>query len=111
KVLAHGLRPRPVVDAQKGVVGKLEADPGGGELAGQPAMSVAIELQAERTPSRDAQIDQAQLGVDEVEVIMQAFTGSRAQESAMGLLAVPGLVGGTSFHRRNEMTPDGSVSA
>src|SRR5258707_7398129 len=48
-------------------------------------MSVAIELQAERTPSRDAQIDQAQLGVDEVEVIMQAFTGSRAQESAMGL--------------------------
>jgi hypothetical protein len=38
--------------AQKGVVGKLETDAGGGELAGQPAMSVAIELQAERTPSR-----------------------------------------------------------
>ena len=36
-------------------------------------MSVAIELQAERAPSRHAQIDQAQLGVDEVEVIMQAF--------------------------------------
>jgi hypothetical protein len=36
-------------------------------------MSVAIELQEERAPSRHAQIDQAQLGVDEVEVIMQAF--------------------------------------
>jgi len=33
----------------------------------------AIELEAERTPGRHAQIDQAQLGVDEVEVIMQAF--------------------------------------
>ena len=29
---------------------------------------------------RHAQIDQAELGVDEVEVIMQAFTGSGAQE-------------------------------
>jgi len=110
-VVGQGLRPLPVVDAQKGVVGKLEADPGGGELAGQPAMSVAIELQAERTPSRDAQIDQAQLGVDEVEVIMQAFTGSRAQESAMGLLAVPGLVGGTGFHRRDDMHQAGMVAA
>ena len=38
------------VDAQKGVVGKGETDAGGGELAGQPAMPVAIELEAERTP-------------------------------------------------------------
>src|SRR5215813_5714992 len=94
-LIGQGLRPLPVVDAHKGVVGKREADPGSGELAGEPAVPVAIELQAERTPGRDAQIDQAQLGVDEVEVIMQALTGSRAQESAMGLLAVPGLVGGT----------------
>src|SRR5262249_27504156 len=74
-------------------------------------MPVAIELQAERTPGRDAQIDQAQLGVDEVEVIVQAFTGSRAQESAMGLLAVPGLVGGTGFHRRDDMHQAGMVAA
>ena len=44
EVVGQCLRPLPVVDAQKGVVGKLEADPGGGELTGQPAMSVAIEL-------------------------------------------------------------------
>src|SRR5262249_742964 len=91
EVGGQGLRALPVVNAQKGVVDKLEADPSGSELAGQPAMSVAIELQAERTPSRHAHIDQAQLGVDEVEVIVQAFTGSRAQESAMGLFAMPGL--------------------
>src|ERR1700751_6144701 len=74
-------------------------------------MSVAIELQAERTPSRDAQIDQDQLGVDEVEEIMQAFTGSRAQESAMGLLAVPGLGGGTDFLLREGIHRAGMDSA
>ena len=34
KAIGEGLRPRPVVDVQKGVVGKREADPGSGELAG-----------------------------------------------------------------------------
>ena len=110
-MVGQGLRALPVVNAQKGVVDKLEADPSGSELAGQPAMSVAIELQAERTPSRHAHIDQAQLGVDEVEVIVQAFTGSRAQESAMGLFAMPGLVGGTRFHRRDDMHQAGMVAA
>src|SRR3974377_1016541 len=42
---------------------------------------------------------------------MQALTGSRAQESAMGLLAVPGLVGGTGFHRRDDMHQAGMVAA
>src|SRR5215469_10256808 len=42
---------------------------------------------------------------------MQALTGSRAQESAIGLLAVPGLVGGTGFHRRDDMHQAGMVTA
>ena len=54
--VGEGLRTLPVVDAQKGVVGKGETDAGGGELAGQPAMPIAparpiaIELQTERAP-------------------------------------------------------------
>src|SRR5215472_1839395 len=111
EVVGQCLRPLPVVDAQKGVVGQLEADAGGGELASQPAMSVAIELETERTPGGNAQIDQAQVGVDEVEVIMQAFTGRRAQERAMGLLAMPGLVSGAGFHRRDDMHQAGMVAA
>ena len=51
EVVGEGLRPLPVVDAQKGVVSKCEADPGGGEFSGQPAVSVAIELRAEWTPA------------------------------------------------------------
>ncbi|HEX3413451.1 MAG TPA: hypothetical protein VHT00_17185, partial [Stellaceae bacterium] len=45
-----GLRALPVVNPQKGVVSKGETDAGGSELAGQPAMPIAIELQTERAP-------------------------------------------------------------
>ncbi len=51
EAIGKGLRALPIVDAQESVVGQGETDPGGGELAGQPAMPVAIELEAERTPS------------------------------------------------------------
>jgi len=50
EAIGEGLRARPVVDVQEGVVGSSETDPGGGELAGQPAMPVAIELEAKRAP-------------------------------------------------------------
>jgi hypothetical protein len=73
-------------------------------------MSVAIELQAERAPSRHPQIDQAQLRVDEVEVIMQAFAAVRPQEGAMRAFVVPGLVAVTGFHRRDEMHQAGMVA-
>jgi hypothetical protein len=33
ELIGKGLRPRPVIDAQKGVVGESEADASGGELA------------------------------------------------------------------------------
>ena len=48
--VGEGLRALPVVDVQEGVVGKGETDPGSGELPGQPAMPIAIELQTERAP-------------------------------------------------------------
>ena len=74
-------------------------------------MPVAIELEAERTPCRHAQIDQAQLGVDEVEVVVQALAGIRPQEGAMRLFVVPGLVGIAGFHRRDDMDQAGMVAA
>ena len=111
EAIGKGLCAPPVVDAQEGVVGKGETDPGGGELAGQPAMPVAIELEAERTPCRHAQIDQAQFGVDEVEVVVQAFAGIRPQEGAMRLFVVPGLIGVAGFHRRDDMDQAGMVAA
>ena len=56
---------RPVVDAHEGIVGHGVADALRGQLARQPAMAVAVELQAERRPGRHAQIDQSEVGVHE----------------------------------------------
>src|SRR5437588_8404627 len=73
-------------------------------------MPIAIELQTERAPGRHAEIDQAQLGVDEVKVVMQAFASIRPQEGAMGVLVMPGLVGVAGFHRRDDMHQAGTVA-
>jgi hypothetical protein len=59
----------PVVDPGEGVVGQAVADAFGGELPGQPAMAVAVELQPERAPGGDAQMDQPECGVDEIEIV------------------------------------------
>jgi hypothetical protein len=56
-------------------------------------MAIAVELQAERTPSRHAQINQSEFGIDEVEVIVETLAAVGAQEGSVRLLAVPGLVG------------------
>ena len=60
---------------------------------------------------RHAQIDQAQLGVHEVEVVMEAFAGIRPQEGAVRLLVVPGLVAVAGFHCRDDMDQAGMVAA
>jgi hypothetical protein len=111
ELIGQGLRPLPVVDAQKRVVSEGEADAGGGELARQPAMAIAIELQAKRTPSRHAQINQAEFSVDEVEVVMQTFAAVRPQEGAMGAFVVPGLIAVAGFHCRDDMHQAGMVAA
>jgi hypothetical protein len=72
-------------------------------------MAIAVELQPERTPSRHAQIDQPELGIDEVEVVVQALAAVRAQEGLMRLLIVPGLVGITRLHRRDDMHQPGMI--
>src|SRR6516165_1772970 len=92
---------------RKALSARVKPIPRGGELAGQPAMAVAIKLEAERTPGRHPQIDQTQVDVHEVEVVMQAFAGVRPQEGAMRVLVVPRLVAVAGFHRRDNMDQAG----
>ena len=73
------------------------------QLARQPAVAVAVELQAERRPGRHAQIDQAEFGVHEVEVVVQALAAVRPDEGLVRLLVVPGLVGVAGFHGRDDV--------
>jgi hypothetical protein len=58
-----GLR---VGDGDKGVVGLLEGDAGGGQLTRQPGVAVEVDLQAKRCPGGYAQVAQAELRIDEV---------------------------------------------
>ena len=86
----QSLRPIPVADLGKGVVEKPEGDALGAELVGQPGMSVAIELQPERHPGGHAQVAEPELGVDEVEIVVQALGFPAPQVRA----ALPSVTGG-----------------
>jgi hypothetical protein len=99
----------PVGDPQKGVVGGDKLDPRSAELAGQPGMAVAIELQPERTPGWHPQMDQSQLCIHEVEVVVQAFAAVRLEKGLAGLLVVPGLVGVAGLHGRDHMHQAGMI--
>src|ERR1700719_3797156 len=99
----------PVGDPQKGVVGGDKLDPRSAELARQPGMAVAIELQPEWTPGWHPQMDQSQLCIHEVEVVVQAFAAVRLEKALAGLLVVPGLVAVAGLHGRDHMHQAGMI--
>lgn len=51
----------------------LEGDAGLLELTGQPVAAVAVELETEGRPGGHPEIAQAELGVEEVEVVVEAL--------------------------------------
>ena len=83
---------RAQLHAQEGVVFLGEVDALALERARPRAVAIAVELQAERRPGGHAQVAQAELFVDEIEVVMQALTQLRAKEGLAAGLVVPGLL-------------------
>ena len=108
--VGQSLGKRPVVDVHKRIVGHGVADALRGQLARQPAMAVAVELQAERRPGRHAQVDQPERGVLKVEIIVQALAAVRPDEGLVGLLVVPGFVRVAGFHRRDDVHQTGAIA-
>ena len=78
----------------------------GGKL-GAARVAVAVKLQAKRTPSRHPQIAEAQLGVDEVEVVVQTLATVRLEIGVTRGLVVPGPVGRAGFHGTEDMHQTG----
>jgi hypothetical protein len=74
-------------------------------------VAVAIELQAKRTPSRDPQVAEAELLIDEVEVIVETASGLELEVGFAGALVVPRHVGHTGFHRAEDVDQAGVVAA
>jgi hypothetical protein len=60
-------------------------------------VAVEVELEAERSPCRHAQVAQAELLVDEVEVVVNALPVVGLEEVPSGLLVVPWLERQTGF--------------
>ena len=98
QVVGQFLGARPIVDPHEGIIGHGVADAIRSQFARQPAMAVAIELQAERRPGGNAQVDQPELGVLEVEIVVQTLAAVRPDESLVCLLVVPGLVSIAGLH-------------
>jgi len=63
----------PVVDMDKGIFLHFAADALIAEPGSQPVMAVHVELQPKRSPGRHAEIAQAEIGIDEVEIVEQAL--------------------------------------
>src|SRR5882762_10779931 len=93
----------PVIDTNEGIVGGGEADAFCCQSTRQPAVTVAVELQAERRPCRHPQIGQAKLGIDEIEIVVETLAAVRPHEGLVRLLVVPRLVSAARLHRRDDM--------
>src|SRR4030042_1333609 len=66
-------------------------------------MPVKVELKLERTPRGNTQITESKFRVNEVEVIMKAFTAIINHGVFTGLPIMPGFVTGTGFHGRENV--------
>ena len=74
-------------------------------------MFVEIELQAEGSPGRNAQITEAELLVDEIDVIVQAAAGVVLEKVDVGPLVVPRPEGGAGFHGGEDVDDAGMLAA
>jgi len=111
QAIGQFLGSHPVVDPCEGVVGHGVADALGGQAPRQPTVAVAVELQTERRPGRDPQVDQPEPGIYEVEIIVQALATVRPDEGPVRVLVVPGLIGIAGFHRRDDVDQPGMIAA
>src|SRR5262249_47434310 len=91
EAVGQGLGPYGVVQLREGVVVLHEADAVPVELACQPVVAVGVGLEGEGDPGLQAQVDQAELGVEEVEV--EDALGPGGEGQARGATAVAELDG------------------
>jgi len=74
-------------------------------------VSVEVELQPEGAPGGYAQVAEAELGVDEIEVVMEALAAVADEVGLPGLLVVPRLVGGAHLETGEDVNQSRMGSA
>ncbi len=110
-LIGQGLGFIPVLYRGKGVVDHLETDAVLVELLRQLIMAVVVKLEPEGGPCGDAQVTQPQIGIYEIEIIVQAFGGNRPKISFSRLLVIPRFVRATRLHGRKDMNQARLVAA
>lgn len=66
-------------------------------------MAVHIKLKPEWNPCRNTKVAESEVRVDEVKIVVQAFSSIRFQEGLTGLFIMPRLIAGTHLHGREDM--------
>jgi len=110
-VVGQLLRFLNVFDAHKTVVEHSRIDAFAGQLSRQLVVAVEIELETKWRPRRHSEIAQAKLGINEIEVVMQAFAAVVFEECFVGGLVMPGLIARTGLHGREYMHKAGMRTA
>ena len=110
-VVGQLLRCLKVFDAHKTVVEHGRVDAFAGQLSRQLVVAVEIKLETKRRPRRYSEITQAKLGINEIEVVMQAFAAVVFEECFVGFLVMPGLIARTGLHGREYMHKAGMRTA
>ena len=99
KLFEQRLRRRKVADVGEAVVRLLETDARCPHLPLQPVVAVAAKLEAKRRPRRDAQVAQAKLRIDEVNVEVLAFARTPLELEKARLVVLADLETPAAFHR------------
>ena len=110
QLLGQFLSSREILDLDEGVVGESKADPSLAQLGRQVVMAIEVELEPERYPGRHTQVAQPKPLIDEVEVVVQTLRVPVPERQLARLLVVPGPVGRTGFHRREDMDQAGMLA-
>ena len=109
KLIRQFLRTPPVVDRRERVVHLHETDAFRSKLGRQPVVAIAVELQPEWRPRRHTQIAQAEVLVDEIEIVVEALAVFVLQCSLVGRLVVPRVKRCTWLHCGKDMHETGRV--
>ncbi|CAG0930582.1 hypothetical protein TFLX_01839 [Thermoflexales bacterium] len=78
-------------------------DPLSCQLMGQPRMAVEVHLDAKWAPGGHTEVAQAQLGIDEVEVVVQTLPRVRFEKGFRRGLVMPWFVTPAGFQRGEDM--------
>ncbi len=105
------LSPFPIANFGKSVVDEFVGDLFAAQLHGQPAMTVAVDLQPAGQPSRNAHITEPQFFIHEIKIVVQALALVRFQKGFAGMFVMPWFECRALFHGREDPYQPGMLAS